>query len=121
MKLTLPQQSLNLLRGYLDTPGWAKTTKLQYVGGELVANVLPEVDTTWVKNEREVALLTREQRKAYRDADQAWCAKPIDLEISDRQRETIRTCLEKLTEAGALGANKWNFPLFETFGFKPDA
>lgn len=119
-KITIPQQSLNLLRQYLAQPGWAKSNKLIYLGGQLEARTLPDVDTTWVLSEQQIEAMTIEGRKGYREQDKAWCASPVEIELSESERETIKICLQKLTEAGTFGPNKWNFPLFEAFGFKPE-
>lgn len=121
MKITLPQQSLNLLRTFLQQPGWAKTTKDIYVGGRLLCETLPEPDVTWVKTQEAVDGLTADQRKAYRETDQAWCATPIDIEVTDGERDCCRKAIEKLVEQGAVGSSKWCFKLMDAFGFKPES
>ncbi len=120
MKIILPQQSLNLLRGLLAQPGWAKTTREIYLGGRLLVETLPEPDTSWILAPEAVAALPAGERATYRETDKAWCAVPIEIEISDIDRDLCRKVLEKTVEQGALGASKWGFLLFREFGFKPE-
>jgi hypothetical protein len=120
MKIKLPQQALNLLRAYLQQPGWAKTTKEIYLGGKLLAETLPEPDITWVRGDDQLQAMTREERQAYRAADRVWCEQEVELELSDQERDTCRKAIEKLTEAGTFGVTKYSFRLFDAFGFKPE-
>lgn len=120
MKITLPQQSLNLLRQLLSEPGWCKTTKDLYLGGRLLAETLPEVDTSWIKFPQELAMMTSAARAAYFAEDKAWSAQPVEFEISDSERDAIRCCIEKLTESGVFKPSRFAFKLIEQFGFKPD-
>lgn len=120
MKIKLPQQSLSLLRAYLQQPGWAKTTKEIYVGGRMLADTLPEPDITWVKTDEQLQALTQEERAAYRAKDREWCNTEVEIEISDVERDTCRKAIEKLTEAGTFGTSKYGFKLLDAFGFKPE-
>lgn len=120
MKLSIPQQSLNLLRAYLSQPGWAKTTKEVYIGGQLLADVLPEVDVSWVKPDHEMSLWSSEKKAEYRAHDKAWCATPVDIELTAQQHETCRKCIEEITKTGNFSPSKFTFKLLEAFGFKPE-
>lgn len=119
-KITLPQNSLNLLRNFLAQPGWARTTKDIYLGGKLLAETLPELDISWVRNDKELAAMASEEREAYRAIDREFCDKPCEIEISDGERDVVRKCMEKLTEGGVVPPGKYTFRLFDIFGFKPE-
>jgi hypothetical protein len=120
MKLKLHQQSLHLLRSILATPGWAKTTKEIYLGGRLLADTLPEPDTSWVKVPAQLQAMTTEERTAYRAQDKAWAGTEVEIEISDAERDICRKAIEKLSETGELGTSQYLFRLLEVFGFKPE-
>ena len=120
MKITLPQQSLRILREILSAPGWAKTTKELYLGGRLLAQTLPEPDISWLKTAKQVEALTQEEVTAYQAKDKEWANTEIEIEITDAERDICRKAIEKLTEAGSIAASKYGFKVIEVFGFKPE-
>lgn len=114
-KVSLPQSSLNALIQCLNSVGWAKTPFDVYNAGRLLSEVLPELDTTWIKSDGEVAGLTPAERIAYRAYDLEFAAKVVEVELSDKDRDLIRACLKET--AVRLPPGKYSAKLLFTFGF----
>lgn len=101
--LTLTQSSLVLLRTALQAPGWAKTTQLLFVGGQLLVTVLPEV--------KEMA------KDAGADALKAWAKEEVaPITLTEKQRDGIKTCLKFHIEAGNVSAGRESFALLSQLG-----
>lgn len=121
MKISITQGALNLLRNLLAVPGLEKTPAEIYIGGELLVVVLPEVDVSWVKSPEQLAKLGEKETKEYLQKDAEWSAVIVDLELTDRQRDNIRSRLAKVPElAPQIGFSKQRFEVYKLFGFAPE-
>ena len=121
MKISITQGALNLLRNLLAVPGLEKTPAEIYIGGELLVVVLPEADVSWVKSPEQLAKLGEKETKEYLQKDAEWSAVIVDLELTDRQRDNIRSRLAKVPElAPQIGFSKQRFEVYKLFGFAPE-
>jgi hypothetical protein len=99
--ITLPAVAWKMLKEVLNSGGWATTPRLITVAGRMDAEdriTLPEIPKPLTK-----------------EADEAWCKKPISIELSAREIETCTTCVRHFIEKGAFGANKWSHALITEF------
>lgn len=116
-KIVIPGQSLNLLRQMLNVSGWCKTPTDVWRAGNLLVNILPEFDVSWVKTPAELAAMTDGGREAYKKFDNEQAAAMITFEVDDKSKELVRQCLEKLS--GQVVPDKYIFRLYDVFGFTP--
>lgn len=114
MKLSLPQQSVNILRSFLVISGWAASPAHVFSAGKLVVEILPEPDLSWLKSKEEVGNMSLEERKAYFEKDKAFCDLPVEFDLSEQHREAIRACLSKFVPNLPIGI--YTCRLLETFG-----
>ena len=115
MKIKIPQQSVNLLRGILGAPQWATTPQHVYLAGEMLVKTLPELDTSWVKMPEQLSKLTVDETRQYAETDKAWCSKIIEVSVSEKQKEAIYACLKK--HGHHLPVNSFSVSLLKAFGF----
>jgi len=116
MKTKLTNLTLNVLRGLLSIPGIAKTSGEVYQDGELLCVTLPELDMSWVKSEREQMLLPTEKLKEYLAQDKAWSETPVEVELTEKQRDRIKAVMAKAPELANLPQSKGLFALYKEFG-----
>lgn len=101
---TITQQGVNLLRQVVASTGWAKSIDANYLGGQILADVLPTLDSTdWVKTPAEVNAMTKAQRAAYTKRDEEWGAKPVEIRLTSKQQDVIKQAFEHVASQGALG------------------
>jgi hypothetical protein len=90
------------LRKLLEQPAWAKTTELLYIGGKLLAKVVPDVTIP----------TTEAEQTAWRDFQQSF-------ELTAKEREVCLTAIRHAVKEGALLPGKYSFELLEAFGEVP--
>ncbi len=106
--VTVTQQALSLIRQIVAATGWAKTIDEIYRGGQLLSDVLPELDPTdWAKTPPEVAAMKPAAREAYQKRDREWVNKKIVLPLSTKQIESIKTAFNHVASTGALGPSPY--------------
>lgn len=114
---TLTQQALSLVRQIVAATGWAKTIDEIYRGGQLLAEVLPELDPTdWVKTPPEVAAMKPTAREAYQRRDREWVNKRVSIPLTSKQIETIKTAFNHVASTGALGPSPYLTEVITTLG-----
>lgn len=121
MKITLPQQSLNLLRQFLAVVGVAKTSDAVYLDGELLVITLPKIDLGWVLAPRALAKLTDAQRSAYEKKDAAWASKEMTFELREDQHARIGEVLKLVPTLVEMPNGEAVFRLYHAFGLRPTA
>lgn len=114
-KITISGQSLNLLRQLLNLPGWCKTPGEVWCAGNLLVNVLPEFDLSWVKKPEEVAALSAANAVEYKAKDNQHATAQHAFELDEKSRDLVRTCLEKHAES--VRPDRYIFELYTAFGF----
>ncbi len=120
--VTITQQSVNLMRQIVNATGWAKTVEDIYVGGVLLADILPELDPIdWLKSPQEVAAMTDDERKRYIAKDKKWTSKICSFTLTGRQVKAFKLAFETLVAKGDLGPNTYLTELIKTFDFKVDS
>lgn len=123
LTVTITQQALNLLRQIVTAIGWAKTIAQIYIGGKLLAETLPVLESVaWVKTEKEVTAMTDEQRKAYMETDKAWGEKPYTFTVTSDERDAIEAAFNHFARTAAsakrLGPNEHLYALICAFSIK---
>lgn len=111
----LPQSSLNALIQCLNSVGWAKTPQDVYNAGRLLSEVIPELDTSWIKTDADLATMSAVERAAYRAHDLEFAAKGVEFFLTDNDRELVRKCLTE--NAVRLPPGRYSCTLLRTFGF----
>lgn len=111
---TLPQFAVFVLAAALEQPGWAVTSRDHGATFQLLETVLPECK---LPDELRARMTT--QRQA-RQEFPLWCSEPIALSISEKQRDTIKKCLQTLRDRGALMPGWATYSLLSTFGLADD-
>ena len=119
MKIALNNQTLALLRNLISVPGVAKTAEDIYRDGELLCVVLPEQDLKWVKTQEDLAKMAKAEQDKYLADDKAWAAVPVELEMTEKQRDRVKAILSKVPELISVQQTKALFAVYSEFGFKP--
>ena len=114
MKLTLPRHSVNLLAQALAVPGWAKTPKDVFLAGQLLAEVLPTL--TPLSQPANPEALTPDERAELARLDLEWCDVPTDIEINEKQRTAIVTCLNETAKHLPITKHGHSAALLSAFG-----
>ena len=115
MKIKLANQSLNLLRQFISVPGVAKTSAEIYQDGELLCDILPELDLSWVLTSEQQAALSPELLKEYQVCDKSFSAKEVEFELTEKQVARIKAVLAKVPELCAVQQTKFLFALYRQF------
>lgn len=100
-KVKLPAIAWKMIRDLLNAPGWATTPKDIFVAGKM--------------DDEGTIGLPHEPEKLTSETDEAWCSTPVEIEISENQREAIKKCLLAHVSRGAIGANKWSWMALREF------
>lgn len=50
---------------------------------------------------------------------ESWSAEPVVVTLTERQRDTIKSCIEKHAKRGAMPLGKAAGAIFRAFGFEP--
>lgn len=108
--ITLPQFAVFVLASALEQPGWAQTSRDHGAAFQLLENVLPECK---LPDELRAAMTT--QRRA-RQEFPIWCSEPINLAITEKQKDVIKKCLTNLRDRGALMPGWASYALLAAFG-----
>ncbi len=119
MKLTLPNQSINVLRQLLGIPGVSKTAQEIYQDGELLCVVIPEPDTKWVLSYEEKMKLSVVVLKEYVARDEAFAAAEVEIEVTEKQRDRIKAVLSLAPTLSGIPQSKFLFRLYKELGFAP--
>lgn len=117
MKITLLQQSVNILRQLLSAPGLAKTPADVYLDGELICIAIPEVEFKGSMTDEELSFLSSADKMAYLTKQKLWSDEELSFELTDKQRDRVRDRLAKALELVKAPNNKYMFSLYKTFGF----
>lgn len=119
-QIKITQQSVNLVRQILAAVGWAKSVEDIYLGGQMLASAIPEIDLSWVKSGKDLAELTPEEQKAYVRKDRAWCEKVVEFTLTAKQVEVVKKAFKSLVESGNLAPNSALSEIIEVFGLYTD-
>lgn len=106
---SLPQFSVFVLTGALEQPGWAVTSRDHGCAFQLLETVLPAVKLP-------EELRSCSTQRAARDAAPSWCSQMLAVDITERQRDTVKKCLSTLRDKGALPPGWGTFALLSAFG-----
>jgi hypothetical protein len=123
ISVTLTQQSLNMLRQIVANQGWANTIQDIFLGGQLLVQTLPQIDSiAWIKSEEEIIAMPPEEREAYVARDRAWAAKQVPVTVSLLERNAIETAFQHFITTAAsakrLGPSPYLFELINGFQIK---
>lgn len=111
----LPQRGIEILRQLMDQPGWTKSIEEIIRGGQLLADVIPQLEDRPVEP---VDNMTAATIADYRKVVKAWNEHKLPAwEITDKQRDTIRACIKFCAEKGAVPATPTFVPVLLAFGF----
>jgi hypothetical protein len=101
MKLTLDNGSTTLLRSILEAPGWAKTTALIYIGGQLLCEVIPQQD---------------DKPSSTSQADWTfWSRQPVEVEVSEKQFDVCKLAIRHFVSEGKIAAGPFSMLLLKEF------
>ena len=123
LTVTISQQALNLCHQIVNAQGWAKTIKDIFLGGKLLAETLPSLDSlAWIRSNAEIQKMTQEEQKAYLVQDEAWGAKPFTFTVTLTECEVIERAFQHFASTAAsakqLGPNKFLYELVVAFSIK---
>lgn len=123
LTVTISQQALNLVIQIVSAQGWAKAIKDIFLGGKLLAETLPEMDSlAWIRPNAEIQKMTQEEQKAYLAQDEAWGAKPFTFTVTSAERDAIERAFQHFASTAAsakqLGPNKFLYELVVAFSIK---
>ncbi len=125
LTVTVSQQAINVIKQLVNSQGWAKGVQDIFVGGKLLAEILPAIDISWVKTEKEVVAMTTEERATYLAEDKAWGEKPITLNLTTAEKDAIVRAylynIEELVKAGRLGPNVTLYEIARAFDIREPA
>lgn len=119
-EITLPQNSINLLRNCLGMLGWATEIKYIHFGGQLLAETIPEADMSEILSSQEIAQLSSIERKRYLSIDKEFCERTVTITISESERDTIKACLLWCATKGTIPPGKWSHKLIGKFFDPPN-
>jgi hypothetical protein len=92
----------------LEAPSWSKTTS-DIVQSAAILDKLPDI------TQPDAVAGSKTQSEA-RKADPAWCDAEVLLELTEKQRETVKRCVTHWSEKGALPGGRYSAALLVAFG-----
>ena len=98
--------SAKYLYDLLQSLDWTRTTSDVILAGQVTTDKLPtDLDKTARK------LATDEEKF------EEWAQKPVEFELTEKQREVCKFVIEKFSKSGKLPPNKFGHLLVTAFGF----
>lgn len=120
-KMRLPLGSVSLMASALTQQGFSDDPRHLYRAGQL----LEQLDYVLESSERpEQPDLSEEMpraqaeavRKQYAEKNKKWIDREVDIDITEKQRETVKGCLEHLCKQRVLTAGRPLNGLIDAFG-----
>jgi hypothetical protein len=108
-KLNITQGAAKYLQDLLNVLGWAKTTNDIIIGGSLLSTKLEL--TTFPEATAE------ETVRAYEARVLPWMNTKMDLELTDKERDCVRRCLEHCSKEARIRVSKYSSELLTVFGY----
>lgn len=123
LNVTISQQALNLLHQIVGAQGWAKAIKDIFLGGKLLAETLPPLDSlAWVRSAEQIKAMLPEERKSYLLQDEEWGAKLFTFTVTSSEREAVERAFQHFAATAAsakqLGPNKFLYELIVALSIK---
>jgi hypothetical protein len=118
MIISIPQQALRDLYGFLQTPGWCEDITDVYLGGQILAEVLPKLDLSWLVSPDVLQQMEPELAKTYVDRAEKWQYTLVTLEITDAQRDKIRKAISSSVKGKHFQINPFTYALLGALDYK---
>jgi hypothetical protein len=107
--------AINLLRDCLSQSGWAKGIADIIVGGQLLAEIVPEVPGEPIAPNNMLA--SPQEKIEFKAAHAKWAsAITSSFELTEKQRDTCKQCIRHLVEKQQIQPGKYSLDMLKAFG-----
>ena len=107
-KIVLNNISAKYLHDLLQSTGWTRNTSDIILAGQVLVDKIP---SSIEKDARKLAALTDESSFT------EWAEKPVEFDLTEKQRETCKFVIEKFAKDGKVPTNKYGAMMIQAFGF----
>lgn len=118
--LELNYGAINLLKQVLSSLGWYTETSDAYRAGQLLES--PEFELPRPPHDQVLSgspEVRAEQQAAAERAALAWVRTKVSLECTEKQRETMKRCVESFMKKGGLPAGEVTNRILDQLGLAP--